>query len=52
MQEIILNRLFNWALETDATQSDIENELAYHELTVDLFDFLEMLEQFKTGCKR
>ena len=48
MQSTILKRLLRWALETNATQSDIENELAYHELNIDLFDFLEMLEQFKT----
>ena len=48
METITLNQLINWALETDATQGDIENELAYHELNVDLFDFIDMLEQFKT----
>ena len=47
-----LQTLLSWALETNATQSDIENELAYHELNVELFDFIDMVAQFKTECKQ
>ena len=52
METITLNQLINWALETDATQGDIENELAYHELDINLFDFLNLLDQLKAECKR
>lgn len=45
-----LQTLLSWALETNATQGDIENELAYHGLNIGLFDFLDMLEELKTEC--
>ena len=47
---IDLQTLLSWALETNATQSDIENELNFHGLDIALFDFLDMLEDLKKEC--
>ena len=47
-----IEKLINWALETDASMHDIEHELRFNGFEIPLFDFLELLESRAAQCLR
>lgn len=47
--KITLEKLLDWAVETNASQSDIEHELDFNDLDISLLDFLDLLERREKG---